>query len=124
MMRRSVVSQGLFYYQPNGEILEKMFSMVSEAGKSVFYHTARALTGYSTPKELASISMPTLLVYGEKSRFLKHGVEINKMLLGSKFVVVPRAAHALPMEQPEVFNKLVSDFCGTTWKDSIPRLVA
>jgi pimeloyl-ACP methyl ester carboxylesterase len=112
MMRRSVVSQGLFY-QPNEENLEELYNMISKAGKHVFYRTAKALMGYSTPKELASISIPTLLAYGERSRFLKHGLEIHKMLLGSKFVVVPRAAHAMPMEQPEIFIKLVSDFCGT-----------
>jgi pimeloyl-ACP methyl ester carboxylesterase len=117
MMRRSVVSQGLFY-QPNEKNLGELYNMISKTGKRAFYNTARALMGYRTPKELASISLPMLLAYGEKSRFLKDGVEIHKMVLGSKFVVVPRAAHAMPMEQPEIFTKLVFDFCGTARKDT------
>ncbi len=121
MMRKSVVSQGMFF-QPNEEILDELYNMASKAGKRVFYHTARALMGYRTPKELASVSLPTLLAYGEKSRFLNDGVEIHKMLLGSKFVVVPRAAHAMPMEQPEAFSRLVSDFCVRPMKDSVVTL--
>jgi pimeloyl-ACP methyl ester carboxylesterase len=118
MMRRSVVSQGLFYTQPTEENLGELYNMISKTGKRAFHNTARALTGYSTPMELASISLPMILAYGEESRFLKDGVEIHKMVLGTKFVVVPRAAHAMPMEQPEVFTKLVFDFCGTARKDT------
>jgi pimeloyl-ACP methyl ester carboxylesterase len=111
-------SRGLYYSQPTEENLNRLISWYSKAGKPVIYNTARTLLDYTTPKELTSISIPTLIAYGEKSLFLKHGVEIHKMLLGSKFVVVSNASHMMPIEQPEEFNKLVSDFCGTR-KDSV-----
>jgi len=61
---------------------------------------------------LSGIRVPTLVISAAED-ILKppsYGQIIHEMILGSRFVVVPGAGHALFLEKAGEFNHLVSDF--------------
>lgn len=63
---------------------------------------------------LPSITAPTLITHGEEScLYLKENSEyLNKTIPNSKLVSFPHCGHALQLEDPEKFNKELSDFIG------------
>ncbi len=102
-------------YDPKGKIAEEgtelMTTWLSQAGKTVMIAVNKAGRAYfkKTP-ELSSIPVPVLIVCGEKDS-LANGEELHRLIPSAKLVIVERAGHYLPMERPEVFNRLISDFC-------------
>lgn len=61
---------------------------------------------------LHEIKVPTLILTGEFDipDVQAHAGAINAGIPGSGRVVVPKAGHLIPLEQPEHFNRLVKDF--------------
>ncbi len=62
--------------------------------------------------DLARMNVPTLLVVGEEDKiFPVHVIEaVHRLIPGSRFEVVPGAAHSTHYEQAEVFNGLLIAF--------------
>ncbi|MGH6945375.1 MAG: 3-oxoadipate enol-lactonase [Geminicoccaceae bacterium] len=61
---------------------------------------------------LGKIEVPTLVVAGEEDPATTPEIvrEVHERIAGSRFVVVPRAAHLLNIEQAEVFNRTLLEF--------------
>ena len=57
------------------------------------------------------IPIPTLILWGEEDQifFPSEGQELQEQLDG-KFVIIPKAGHALPVEQKRAFNEALEDF--------------
>lgn len=71
----------------------------------------------ATPEKLATLTFPVLFVGGEHDEVMPVSLMAlaNRMIVGSKMVVVPGAAHSVYFEQPETFNHVVLEFlasCG------------
>jgi pimeloyl-ACP methyl ester carboxylesterase len=64
------------------------------------------------PLDLSRIAAPALIVWGETDRVvsLSHGRRLEASIRGSRLVIVPRAGHWVPEEQPEAVNGLIRDF--------------
>jgi pimeloyl-ACP methyl ester carboxylesterase len=64
------------------------------------------------PLDLGRIAAPALIVWGETDRIvsLAHGRQLEASIRGSRLVVVPRAGHWVPEEQPVAVNGLIRDF--------------
>ena len=62
--------------------------------------------------DLGSISVPTLLIWGEADRFtpLADGKLMYKSIPNAHFVSIPNASHKLPYEQPDIFAKAIMPF--------------
>jgi esterase len=60
----------------------------------------------------AAIRTPTLFLYGANTRpnFVANVEALSGAIPGSKVVVIPRATHGLPYENPTDFNAAVVDF--------------
>ncbi len=103
-------------YDPKGKVAkegtELMTQWLSQAGKTVMIAVEKAGRAYfkKMTTELSSISVPVLIVCGEKDS-LTDGEELHRLIPSAKLVIVERAGHYLPMERPEVFNRLISNFC-------------
>lgn len=103
-------------YDPKGKVAEEaielMIKWFSQAGKTVMNAVEKAGRAYlkKLPTELSSISVPVLIVCGEKDS-LANGEELHRLIPSAKLVIVERAGHYLPVERPEVFNRIISDFC-------------
>jgi pimeloyl-ACP methyl ester carboxylesterase len=61
--------------------------------------------------ELDRISAPTLVVVGDDDMVsLEHTVDLFRAIPRAELAVVPGTSHAVLLEKPEVFNRLVLDF--------------
>lgn len=69
----------------------------------------------ATPS-LATIAVPTLILCGEEDVLTPpdDSRAMHAAIAGSRLEIIPEAGHASNMEQPEVFNRLLSDFLGAT----------
>ncbi|KDE47158.1 hypothetical protein DI44_14555 [Geobacillus sp. CAMR5420] len=55
--------------------------------------------------------MPVLLVCGERDeKFCRIAAQMHERLPNSELVCVPDAGHAIHVEQPGIFAKIVSEF--------------
>jgi pimeloyl-ACP methyl ester carboxylesterase len=68
-----------------------------------------AWEGYS---RIAQIAAPTLVIHGEADRLVPpgNGKLIAEKIPGAKLVLIPRASHIFPTDQPEAANKAILDF--------------
>ena len=62
--------------------------------------------------DLAGMTVPTLLIVGEEDMIFPVNVmqATQRLIPNSRLEVVPGAAHSTHFEQPEAFNRLVSEF--------------
>jgi pimeloyl-ACP methyl ester carboxylesterase len=61
--------------------------------------------------ELARISAPTLVIAGDDDMVtLEHTVALYRAIPTTELAVVPGASHAVPMEKPELVNRIALDF--------------
>jgi pimeloyl-ACP methyl ester carboxylesterase len=60
---------------------------------------------------LPNISAPTLIVVGEDDKpFLSAAEYMHNKILNSKKIIIPKAGHAVNIDQPKLFNSAVLDF--------------
>ncbi len=113
-MARLTVSR--LAYDPKGKVAkegtELMTKWLRQAGKTVMIAVDKAGRAYfkKRPTELSSISVPVLIVCGEKDS-LANGEKLHRLIPSAKLVIVERTGHFLPMERPDMLNRLISDFC-------------
>lgn len=62
---------------------------------------------------VSSIKAPTLIIAGEKDQSLPTCRLIEEKILGSRFVMVPGAGHAVNLENPVQYNNALGDFLST-----------
>jgi len=64
------------------------------------------------PVQLASWSIPTLVVAGQHDRLFAPDVleEVAAVIPGARFALIPRAGHSPYFEAPDEFNRLVDEF--------------
>jgi pimeloyl-ACP methyl ester carboxylesterase len=69
-------------------------------------------TGYEIEVFMKNIICPTLIVRGEKSSFLseKAAQKMSRLIPKAELKEIPESAHLPAQENPEAFNKAVSDF--------------
>jgi pimeloyl-ACP methyl ester carboxylesterase len=61
--------------------------------------------------ELPGVTAPTLVLLGDDDLpSIEHAAAMQRALPSSQLAVVPGASHALPMEKPEIVNRLILDF--------------
>ncbi len=62
---------------------------------------------------LPRITVPTLLIWGDRDARSPLGIahEFNRVIPDTELAVIPDAGHVSNLEQPEVFNEHVREFC-------------
>lgn len=79
------------------------------------------------PKLLGKVAAPTLVVAGDHDVIqLRHTVEIFESLPNANLAVLPNSTHAVPYDDPKLFNETVERFLQTPFKrkDRIAELVS
>lgn len=99
---------------------EQVDPMVREQGREMETQNFATSTdqGILTPLDppaagrLGEIRAPTLVVVGDLDvpYVLAGATMLEEGIAGAQKVVIPGAAHMVPMEQPDMFNRLVLDF--------------
>jgi pimeloyl-ACP methyl ester carboxylesterase len=70
--------------------------------------------------------VPTHIISGdEDNQCLDPGIFIKRMCPAASFTVVPATGHAVNVEEPDLFNRLVDDFLALVdsgrWRPRDPR---
>lgn len=106
-----VLSKRLFP-KPEQEPLRAVFvERWAENDPRAYQSAMRALVGWSVTDRLASIRCPVLIVAADQD-YTPVAVkqEYAKRIAGAELAIIPDAHHATPVEQPERFNTVLSDF--------------
>jgi pimeloyl-ACP methyl ester carboxylesterase len=62
-------------------------------------------------KEMRALTVPTLIIVGdEDDPCLEPGIFMKRCISSSGLVVIPQSGHAVNLEEPDLFNRAVSDF--------------
>lgn len=62
-------------------------------------------------ERLSSIKVPSLITVGDHDECAPSlSEEMNKAIAGSKLVVLPKSGHMTFVDQPNLFNRAVSEF--------------
>lgn len=82
------------------------------SGKPGFLPALDALTSYPIRDRLASITAPTLIVWGTKDPLVpvRDAWEFGRLIAGSRVVVYEDTGHVAMLERPAAFNALVEEF--------------
>ncbi len=82
------------------------------------YTIQRTMAGFATPqfedKNLASVHVPTLVVWGRQDELipLASGEKLRDGIAGSKLVVFEQCGHVPEIEKPVEFNRALLEFLG------------
>lgn len=77
------------------------------------YRAAMIAAGrFNVKAELGRLSMPTLVVAGDRDTVISwpHKVRLARLIPGARLAVIHNSGHATPMDQPARFNRTVLDF--------------
>ncbi len=74
-------------------------------------YQARRPSLYELTKEMAGITAPLLIVSGdEDDTTLEPSLLMKRAIPTAGLVVLPRSGHALNLEEPELFNRVIEEF--------------
>ena len=84
---------------------------------------------YTMVDEMRRIAAPTLIITGDEDwPCLLPGILMKQSIPSSALAVIPNAGHAINIEEPEQFNRLVGDFLAQVesgrWPSRDPRAVS
>ena len=84
---------------------------------------------YTLVEEMKRIDVPTLVITGDEDwPCLMPGILMKQSIPSSALVVMPNAGHAINIEEPEEYNRLVGDFLSQVesgrWPNRDPRAVS
>lgn len=91
----------------------RLFSEHSAQGKALTLrgYQARRPSIMSLESELQAMQVPSLIILGdEDDPCLEPALFMKRNIPRSGLVVVPQTGHAVNLEEPEIFNRSVSDF--------------
>lgn len=69
-------------------------------------------TRSSTTEQLKELEIPVLLMVGAHDTFspLQNTERMHKIIKNSEMRIIPKSGHLTPIENPEIFNKYLSEF--------------
>jgi pimeloyl-ACP methyl ester carboxylesterase len=102
----------LFPQGARTEVVEGYVAIMADRHPAGVRAMLRAMAGADLRDVLPSISIPTLLLYGEKDARSPLAVaqEMHERIPGSTLVVLPGVGHMGNLEAPEAFNATVRSF--------------
>lgn len=84
---------------------------------------------YDLVEEMKGITVPTLILTGDEDwPCLAPGILMKQTIPNSALAVIPNAGHAINLEEPDAYNRLVGDFLAQVesgrWPNRDPRAVS
>ena len=95
------------------ELVDEVFATVNDRNKAIrIITTAKSAIRHNLGDKLHLIKAPTLLIWGDHDNVTPPfvGEKFNDLIENSTLHFVEKCGHAPMMEQPDVFNSLLSDF--------------
>jgi len=94
-------------------LVDKVYETVNNIRKSIsVIKVVRAANKHNVAEELKRINIPTLLIWGRQDRItpLTVAYRFNDLLPNTKLEVIENCGHAPMMEQPDIFNRILSTY--------------
>ncbi len=112
MQKMGEILSGRLFPDPEHEELRKIFvEHWAENDPRAYRDSMQALLGWSVTDKLGFIPCPTLIVSADNDYT---PVEVKEAIVAkmpnAKLVVIPNSHHAVPVERPEEFNRIVGEF--------------
>ena len=97
-------------------LFPEVFDIARRAGLSAHLAGFAAMEKWRGAGRLRHIAAPTLVVCAARDRSypFEQARELWRGVRNADLAVIPGAAHAAPMEKPEIFNAIVGDFLRET----------
>ena len=95
------------------DVVELVTTMMRDSRRTGIRPALNALGAVDLRDVLATISVPTLLIYGDadvRSPADVVGQDLHARISGSTLVVIPDASHMVNLEQPEAFSTAIRRF--------------
>ena len=91
---------------------QRLVASMAALHKDSYMKTVRATSMFERTADLASIKVPTLLVYGDGDSLTtpEIGQRLHAAIAGSEYVVLPGAGHLVNLEQPKEFEDILLAF--------------
>ena len=104
---------GMFSDSPPQIAKVELANIMSDTHPLGFRVMAKALAIADTRSLLPTISVPTLLIWGDTDKRSPINVahQLHDLIPNSILEIISNAGHVSNMEKPEQFNKIVKDFC-------------
>jgi pimeloyl-ACP methyl ester carboxylesterase len=105
-----------------GEVWEAWTRLTDVRAQRAFIHTIRAVIDVAGQRVSArdrlylANEVPTMIVWGDRDQVIpvEHGRSAHDLMPGSRLEIVEGAGHFLPIERPELIDRLLRDFIATT----------
>ncbi|HPH96875.1 MAG TPA: alpha/beta hydrolase [Anaerolineaceae bacterium] len=106
------VSQRIFPGPDQAELREELFKQVMQADPAAYRGTMKALGLFDVHQRLREIQARTLVVTGANDTTVRpaNQAELALKIPNARQVMIPRAGHAVVIDQAEVFNQELVDF--------------
>lgn len=104
---------GRIFPREDQEVLrDLLIENISKADPRAYRAAMRSLGLFNSSKRLSEIMTPTLVVTGEHDTTvpLENQRLLAERITGAQHVVIPGAGHAVTVDHPEQFNKVLLDF--------------
>lgn len=95
------------------ELLPLLKTMAHEVGAERYIHQLTAILNKANQTELlATIQCPTLLIASKEDKVmpLERSEHMAKHIKNSRLVYIENCGHMAPLEQPDIINKILSDW--------------
>ena len=105
-----------------GEVWDAWSRLTDVRAQRAFIHTIRAVIDVAGQRVSArdrlylAHEVPTLIVWGDRDQVIPvaHAHIAHELMPGSRLEVVENAGHFLPIERPELLDRVLRDFLSTT----------
>ena len=107
------VLPGLFAGDPPAEFLPLLEAMTADVRPESMRTALSAMAEADQRDLLPRIAVPTLLIWGELDARAPLSVarQLEQAIPDTKLAVIPGAGHVSNLDQPELFNDIVREFC-------------
>lgn len=109
---RLVVSQALAEGAPQ-ELIDAIVESVSKNSKDAYVRViSKGLVGFDVCEELSRLSVPTLIIAGEKDQVIPpdRSRDLHRRIAGSRLEIIRNVGHLSYLERPEEFNAILMGF--------------
>ena len=106
-----VLAKRLFPKPDQGELRSMMIERWAENDKRAFMDSMKGFIGWSVSDRIQSIETPTLVVAADQDYTpVETKEEYVRRMPNAELAVIEDSRHAVPVEHPDVFNRILSDF--------------
>ena len=112
LLRLTIRSVYSFFQPGNGTYPLALIPDVLLPRPRLFWQAAREVAHSDFRAELASITMPTLIIWGKHDALIpiSIGHALQAALPHARFVILPNCGHRPMLAEPEAFSKIILEF--------------